>query len=82
MVGAACLSSCSKVVEADEIDSINILQAALKAMEGAAAGLPTRPDFLLVDGNRLPKVRAGGLGACFGRRQALWLPEWLLGELV
>lgn len=46
------------VVEAEEIDAINILQAALKAMEGAAAGLTAQPDFLLVDGNRLPKVRA------------------------
>lgn len=43
------------VVEAEEIDAINILQAALKAMEGAAAGLTAQPDFLLVDGNRLPK---------------------------
>jgi hypothetical protein len=47
---------CSKVVEAGEIDDINILQAALKAMEGAAAALAAAPDFLLVDGNRLPKV--------------------------
>lgn len=44
------------MVEAGEIDDINILQAALKAMEGAAAGLAATPDFLLVDGNRLPKV--------------------------
>jgi ribonuclease HII len=44
------------VIEVGEIDTINILQATLKAMEGAAAGLPTQPDYLLVDGNRLPKV--------------------------
>lgn len=48
---------CSKTIDAGEIDAINILQAALKAMEGAATGLPEAPDFLLVDGNRLPKVR-------------------------
>ncbi|KAL4436728.1 hypothetical protein ABPG75_003867 [Micractinium tetrahymenae] len=45
----------AKTIDAGEIDTINILQAALKAMEGAAAGLPEAPDFLLVDGNRLPK---------------------------
>ena len=28
----------------------------MKAMEGAAAALPQKPDFLLVDGNRLPKA--------------------------
>ncbi len=49
---------CSKTIDAGEIDAINILQAALKAMEGAAAGLPEAPDFLLVDGNRLPKARS------------------------
>ncbi|PRW34053.1 Ribonuclease HII [Chlorella sorokiniana] len=46
----------AKVIEASEIDEINILQAAMKAMEGAAAGLRQKPDFLLVDGNRLPKA--------------------------
>lgn len=36
---------------------MNILQAALKAMEGAVAALPhTPPDYLLVDGNQLPKA--------------------------
>eukprot|EP00887_Chlorella_sp_A99_P006664 scaffold3.g6664.t1 len=70
----------SHVVEADEIDRINILQArpsshrpracawrrrvlqrrplraALKAMEGAVAGLDPPPAYVLVDGNRLPKA--------------------------
>ncbi|PSC70258.1 ribonuclease HII [Micractinium conductrix] len=45
----------AQVVDAGEIDTINILQAALKAMEGAAGALAQRPDFVLVDGNRLPK---------------------------
>lgn len=54
----ARIHPCSQVIEAEEIDRINILQAALKAMEGAAAGLGQGgADFLLVDGNRLPKVR-------------------------
>lgn len=37
-----------------EIDSMNILQASLQAMHRAVAALRIRPDFVLVDGNRLP----------------------------
>lgn len=39
-----------------EIDEINILQATYLAMNRAVAGLDVRPDFVLVDGNRDPKV--------------------------
>jgi ribonuclease HII len=39
-------------VEAEEVDRINILQAALKAMKMAVLRLPISPDLLLVDGNR------------------------------
>lgn len=35
----------------EEIDRVNILQAALRAMEKAVTGLAIRPDFVLVDGN-------------------------------
>ncbi len=43
------------VVDVAAIDQINILQAALRAMEGAVTALPcTPPDYLLVDGNQLP----------------------------
>jgi len=38
-----------------EIDSINILQASLLAMLRAVQQLPTQPEYVLVDGNRLPK---------------------------
>jgi ribonuclease HII len=38
------------IVEADEIDRLNILQASLKAMELAVNSLPLAPDFLLIDG--------------------------------
>ena len=40
------------------IDSINILQATLRAMEGAVAALPTPPDRALIDGNRMPPACA------------------------
>lgn len=40
-----------------EIDQINILNATLLAMTRAVEGLPVQPDFVAVDGNRLPKWR-------------------------
>jgi ribonuclease HII len=40
--------------EASEIDRINILQATLVAMQRSYSQLTTRPDFVRVDGNRLP----------------------------
>lgn len=38
-----------------EIDSINILQASLLAMSRAVQGLHLQPEYVLVDGNKLPK---------------------------
>ncbi len=38
-----------------EIDSINILQASLLAMHRAVQGLHVQPEYVLVDGNKLPK---------------------------
>lgn len=39
----------------DEIDDINILRASHLAMERAIAGLNLPPDYLLIDGNLLPR---------------------------
>ena len=38
-----------------EIDEINILQASLLAMKRAVEALVTQPEYVLVDGNRLPQ---------------------------
>ncbi len=38
-----------------EIDEINILRASHLAMERAVAGLSEAPDYLLIDGNLIPK---------------------------
>ena len=38
-----------------EIDEINILQASLLAMHRAVQGLHIQPEYVLVDGNKLPK---------------------------
>lgn len=48
------------IVEAIEIDQLNILQASLHAMALAVSRLPSPPDFLLVDGNRLPPCEIPG----------------------
>ena len=37
------------------IDKINILQATLEAMKAAVEKLPVEPDFVQVDGNKLPE---------------------------
>ena len=50
-------SLCWSVARASvaEIDEINILQASLLAMRRAIEALDPQPEFVLVDGNRLPK---------------------------
>ncbi len=39
-----------------EIDKLNILQATMVAMQRAVAGLKIQPQFVLVDGNRIPDL--------------------------
>ena len=39
----------------DEIETLNILQATFFAMNRAIDGLAVKPDFALIDGNRVPK---------------------------
>ena len=50
---ALCWSVARATVE--EIDRFNILQATLMAMRLAVMGLSQQPDFVAVDGNRLPQ---------------------------
>lgn len=45
------------IVESDQIDEMNILQASLHAMDLAVQNLPEKPDYLLIDGNHLPPTR-------------------------
>ncbi len=58
--GSVCVCvcvCCSAHIDHTTIDRINILQATMQAMTDAASQLPTdKRDYLLVDGNRLPKV--------------------------
>lgn len=46
------LAWCVVMVEADEIDRINILQASIEGMQRALNGLEVRPEHILVDGNK------------------------------
>ncbi|HZU62081.1 MAG TPA: ribonuclease HII [Novosphingobium sp.] len=52
------------VVEAEEIDRINIFAATMKAMAlamaGLAAQLPQAPQLVLIDGNKTPEGRTPG----------------------
>ena len=42
--------------EAEEIDKLNILQATMVAMQRAVAGLSVQPDYVLIDGNKVPEL--------------------------
>ncbi len=44
------------IIEAEEIDRINILRATLKAMRMAVMRLPTAPQMVHVDGNQAPRL--------------------------
>lgn len=44
------------IVDAREIDRINILQATYLAMQQAVANLPMQPGLALIDGNRAPPL--------------------------
>ena len=49
------LAHCIVVVEAEEIDRLNIFQATMAGMSRAVAGLAPAAQEALVDGNKLPK---------------------------
>jgi ribonuclease HII len=53
-IRAKALCCCVAEASPAEIDALNILQATLLAMRRAVQGLRLRPNFVLVDGNRLP----------------------------
>ena len=47
-----CISYGVGIIDHEEIDKINILQASLKAMKIAASQLNPLPDLILIDGNK------------------------------
>lgn len=48
------VSWCIATASVEEIEEINILNAAMLAMKRAVSGLDVRPEFVLVDGNKVP----------------------------
>jgi len=57
-------------VPAQEIDRINIYQATLRAMREAIHSLSVRPDYVLIDGNRVPKSDCRELAIIGGDAQS------------
>ncbi|MGH1427122.1 MAG: ribonuclease HII [Arenicella sp.] len=49
------LAWCIAEASAAEVDELNVLQASLLAMKRAVDGLAMAPEFVLVDGNKLPE---------------------------
>lgn len=52
--------------EPEEIDQLNILHATMLAMQRAVAGLDLTPDYVLIDGNRCPKLSMPALAVVKG----------------
>ncbi len=50
------VSYCIATASAAEIDELNILQAAMLAMKRAFDGLAEKPDYAIVDGNKVPQL--------------------------
>jgi|TARA_B100000795_G_C22799739_1_gene441210 ribonuclease HII len=50
------IAFCVAEISALKIDEINILQASILGMQNAVQGLSTRPDFILVDGNKFNQL--------------------------
>ena len=73
------VGSCSPT----EIDELNILHASMRAMRRAIDALSIRPEFVLVDGNRLPPG-INGVGACCARPGAGTAPlqDCILGKPI
>lgn len=53
-IKAQALAWCIASASTAEIDALNILQATMLAMRRACAQLPSQPEFILIDGNRVP----------------------------
>lgn len=58
-----CAEVCVAHASVQEIDTLNILRASHLAMERAVAGLSTRPDHALIDGNMVPRALCCGAEA-------------------
>lgn len=51
-----CICYCVATATVQEIEEINILNASMLAMKRAIDGLSIKPDFVIVDGNKIPDL--------------------------
>jgi len=56
LIQQQALSWCIAEASVQEVDTLNILQASLLAMQRAIYGLSIVPDHILIDGNQLPAL--------------------------
>ena len=54
-----------------EIEKINILHASLLAMKRAVMNLRKKPNLVLIDGNKLPKIRKRSFSKIFKKKLCL-----------
>ena len=59
------------VIQPDEIDRVNILQATLKGMRQAVSRLSPAADYALVDGNQMPELDIPGEAIVKGDQRSL-----------
>ena len=50
------LDFCIAMASLDEVNQLNVFGATMLAMQRAVAGLKLKPDIVLIDGNRMPKL--------------------------
>jgi ribonuclease HII len=50
------LDFCIATASLEEINELNVFGATMLAMQRAVAGLKVKPDLVLIDGNRMPKL--------------------------
>lgn len=71
VITQAAASYCIASVSEQVIDEINILQATMRAMAEAVAGLSAKPDYVLIDGNRMPVLQVPGEAVVKGDAKSL-----------
>ena len=87
-IQASALAYAVMRVEVSEIDSLNIYHAGLEAMRRAVLELGLPPEYVLVDGRRIPGLRAdqevviGGDGKCHAIAAASILAKTSRDELM
>jgi ribonuclease HII len=87
-IRAACSAYALGIVEAWEVDRLNVYRGALEAMRRAVVGLAVRPDYIFVDARTIPGIDipqepiVGGDGTCHAIAAASILAKVARDELM